>query len=101
MSDSEIYKELGALTKDKGKWEENMTYVSSLLSHESGKIKAKALWLLGEMGLLHPMQVKDAVPRLRRERLRGLSAWRSIISCSALRRSWVTARFTREERLST
>ena len=62
MSESEIYKELGALTKDKGKWEENMTYVSSLLNHESGKIKAKALWLLGEMGLLHPMQVKDAVP---------------------------------------
>ena len=62
MSESEIYKELGALTKDKSKWEENMTYVSSLLSHESGKIKAKALWLLGEMGLLHPMQVKDAVP---------------------------------------
>ena len=62
MSESEIYKELGALTKDKSKWEENMTYVSSLLSHESGKIKAKALWLLGEMGLLHPMQVKGAVP---------------------------------------
>ena len=62
MNESEIYKELGALTKDKSKWEENMTYVSSLLRHESGKIKAKALWLLGEMGLLHPMQVKDAVP---------------------------------------
>jgi hypothetical protein len=34
----------------------------SLLSHESGKIQAKVLWLLGEMGLEHPMGVMDAVP---------------------------------------
>ena len=58
----EFYKELGILKKDRSKWEENIPYVSSLLSHESEKIKAKALWLLGEMGLVYPMAVQDAVP---------------------------------------
>ena len=54
MSESELYKELGVLTKDKSRWEENIPYVSSLLVHESKKIQAKALWLLGEMGLKFP-----------------------------------------------
>lgn len=61
MTESELYKELGALTKDKDKWEENIAYVSSLLAHESVKIKAKALWLLGEMGLAYPLSVRDTV----------------------------------------
>ena len=34
MTESELYKELGALTKDKGQWEEQIPYVSSLLTHE-------------------------------------------------------------------
>ena len=61
MKESELYKELGALTKDKSKWEENIPYVATLLGNESVKIKAKALWLLGEMGLEHPLAVKDSV----------------------------------------
>ena len=61
MKESELYKELGALTKDKSRWEENIPYVASLLNNESGKIKAKALWLLGEMGMEHPLSVKDSV----------------------------------------
>ena len=62
MTESEIYKELGALTKNKEKWKENIPYVSSLLNHESAKIQAKALWLLGEMGLVYPRSVQDAIP---------------------------------------
>ena len=62
MSEAEIYKELGALTKNKDAWEENIPYVTSLLASDSVKIKAKALWLLGEMGLLYPQAIKDAVP---------------------------------------
>ncbi len=31
MNESELYKELGALTKDKDKWEESIPYVSSSL----------------------------------------------------------------------
>ncbi len=62
MNENELYKELGILTKDKNKWEENVPYVSALLSHESVKIQAKALWLLGEMGLEYPDSIQDSVP---------------------------------------
>jgi len=64
MIESELYKELGTLTKNKEKWKESIPYVSSLLTYESVKIQAKALWLLGEMGLLYPQSVKDAVPAI-------------------------------------
>lgn len=62
MSESDLYKELGSLTKDKSKWAESVPYVSSFLSHESVKIQAKSLWLLGEIGLTHPLSVRDTVP---------------------------------------
>ena len=62
MTKAELYKELGALTKNKEKWKESIPYVSSLLTHDSVKIQAKALWLLGEAGLLCPEEVKDVVP---------------------------------------
>ena len=61
MNVSDLYKELGILTKEKDKWEESIPYVSSLLNHESVKIQAKALWLLGEMGLAYPLSVNDSV----------------------------------------
>ena len=58
MGETELYRELGQLTKDKSRWEEKIPYVSSLLSHDS----VKALWLLGEMGLAHPESVHDTIP---------------------------------------
>ena len=64
LNESELYKELGILTKEKDKWEENIPYVSSVLNHESVKIQAKVLWLLGEMGLEYPLLVQDAVPAI-------------------------------------
>ncbi len=64
MTESELYKELGALTKAKDQWEEKIPYVSSLLAHESEKIQAKALWLLAEMGFAYPQSVRDAVPAI-------------------------------------
>ena len=64
MTESELYKELGALTKAKDQWEEKIPYVSSLLAHESEKIQAKALWLLAEMGLAYPQSVRDTVPAI-------------------------------------
>jgi len=64
MTEAELYKELGILTKDKDKWKEAVPYVSSLLTCESVKIQAKALWLLGEMGLNYPQIVKDVVPAI-------------------------------------
>lgn len=61
MTESGLYKELGALTKNKDAWEENIPFVASLLTSESTKIKAKALWLLGEMGLAFPLAIQDHV----------------------------------------
>ena len=60
--DSTLYKELGVLTKSKELWEKNIPYVASLLASESTKIKSKALWLLGEMGLAFPFSIMDYVP---------------------------------------
>lgn len=62
MNESELYKELGVLTKNRDRWQESIPYVCSLLSHESVKIKAKALWLLGEIGLAYPQAMYDRVP---------------------------------------
>lgn len=62
MTEKELYRELGILTKNRGRWKERIPYVSSLLRHESVKIQAKALWLLGEMGLMYPQSVQDTVP---------------------------------------
>ena len=64
MTESELYKNLGILTDDKDKWEDSIPYVASLLDHESVKIKAKALWLLGEMGFAYPRPVQDTVPAI-------------------------------------
>ncbi len=61
MTDSELYKSLSVLTKDKEVWEENIPYVESLLTSESVKIKSKALWMLGEMGLAFPSSIKNSV----------------------------------------
>lgn len=64
MTESEIYKGLSVLTKSRDKWDESIPYVSSLLESESVKIQAKALWLLGEMGLVFPHKVGDSLPAI-------------------------------------
>ena len=64
MTESELYKELVKLTKEKKNWPESIPYLSTLLSHESTKIKAKALWMLGEIGLEYPHLISDVVPSI-------------------------------------
>ena len=64
QTEDELYKELGILTKDRNRWKESIPYISSLLTHESVKIQAKALWLLGEIGLADPLSVQNAVPAI-------------------------------------
>lgn len=61
MTEAELYKSLSALTKNKSVWEEQIPYVESLLTSESVKIKPKALWMLGEMGLAFPSSIKNSV----------------------------------------
>jgi HEAT repeat protein len=60
-NETELYRELGMLTKARDRWEENIPYVSSLLTSDSVKIRAKALWLLGEMGLAFPPLTEEQV----------------------------------------
>ena len=64
MNERELYKELGALTREKDRWGNSVPYVSSLLAHESVKIRAKALWLLAEMGFADPRSVRDVIPEI-------------------------------------
>ena len=53
--DKDILKELRDLTRNKENWQSNIDNVASKLNSDcSIEIKAKALWLLGEMGLKYP-----------------------------------------------
>lgn len=62
MTETELYKKLGQLTKNKDEWGSGISDVADLLAQDSSKIQAKALWLLGEMGLQHPDKISDCVP---------------------------------------
>ena len=61
MDESELYNYLGKLTREKDKWKDSIPFLLSLLDNGSDKIKAKALWLLGETGLAYPMSIRDGV----------------------------------------
>ena len=61
MTEAELYRELGILTKHRDEWEAGIPYVLSLLTADSVKIQAKALWLLGEMGLAFPDSIKEHI----------------------------------------
>jgi len=59
--DKDLYHELGTLTKRKEDWKDNIPFVGSLLENQSTRITAKALWLLGEMGLQYPEEIEPYV----------------------------------------
>jgi len=59
--ETELYKKLGELTKNKAAWENCISDVAALLEYDSTKIQAKTLWLLGEMGLQHPEKIGEWV----------------------------------------
>ena len=61
LNELDLYRELGILTKNRDMWKGSIPYVSSLLTHESERIQAKALWLLGEMGLSYPGAIEEHV----------------------------------------
>ena len=64
MSETELYSHLGELTKDKGKWKQNISFVACLLKGQSIKIIGKSLWLLGEMGMLYPEEISPFVEQI-------------------------------------
>ena len=58
----EALKELRNIQKDKESWKGNIDLVAERLDEDySVNVKAKALWMLGEMGLLYPQEVKPYV----------------------------------------
>ncbi len=59
IEDKELLRELRVITKNKENWSANIDNVEGKLNEEhSIEVKAKILWLLGEMGLNYPMQVR-------------------------------------------
>ena len=64
MTENELYKNLGELTKNKAAWEQSIPEVAAQLKSDSQKIQAKALWLLGEMGLQHPGKISEWIPKI-------------------------------------
>ena len=62
MTEAEFYRELSALTRNRNEWKAHIPNVSALLASDSVKIRAKALWLLGEMGLQYPESIAEHVP---------------------------------------
>lgn len=59
IEDKELLRELRVITKNKENWSANIDNVAGKLNEEhSIEVKAKILWLLGEMGLNYPMKVR-------------------------------------------
>ena len=75
--DKDILNELRSIMKDSKCWKDNIDYVAAKVDGDySDAVKAKAMWLLGEMGLKHPEEIechvgdiaaylKDDNPKLR------------------------------------
>lgn len=62
MDDKLILNELRDITKDKGCWKANIDDVAEKLDTDySVAVRAKALWLLGEMGLMYPGEIEGYV----------------------------------------
>ena len=60
--DNDILKELRNITDNKESWKSNIGDVAAGLDENySAEVNAKALWLLGEMGLKYPLQVKQYI----------------------------------------
>lgn len=62
MSNEEMLKQLRNITKDKKNWKSRIDYVASKLDDDySDEVKAKTLWILGEMGLNYPIEIEQYV----------------------------------------
>ena len=65
IADKTILKELRAITKDKANWQTAIDDVALKLDkHYSEDVKAKALWLLGEMGLYYPSLIQPHIKQI-------------------------------------
>lgn len=63
--DKEILTELREISKTKENWKNNINDVAVKLNENySVDVKAKALWLLGEMGLKYPIQIEKYIKEI-------------------------------------
>ena len=63
--DKEIFTEIRAITKDKTQWSTAIDDIAAKLGDRySTAVKAKALWLLGEMGKRLPHSVEPYLEKL-------------------------------------
>ena len=62
IATDDTLKELKDLTRNRKEWKSNIGNVAAKLNENcSDEVKAKALWLLGEMGLKYPSEIEDYV----------------------------------------
>ncbi len=62
-NNQDTLKELKDLTRNKEDWKSNIDSVAAKLDeNNSVAVNAKALWLLGEMGLKHPVEIDSHIP---------------------------------------
>ena len=60
--DKEIIDELRKIQKSQDCWKDNIDFVADKLNEiYSVEVKAKALWVIGEMGLIYPEKVKEYI----------------------------------------
>ena len=63
--EKEILKELREIQKSNENWKDNIDNVAAKLNENySVNVKAKALWILGEMGLRYPQQLELHIERI-------------------------------------
>ena len=58
---SDLYSKLSQIYKNKSCWKEQLQFVGSCLNNEDTKVRAKAIWILGEMGLVYGKLVEPYV----------------------------------------
>lgn len=64
-NDDDLLKKLRDITKNKECWAESIGEVAAILDEDySVSVKAKALWLLGEMGLRYPAEIECYVDNI-------------------------------------
>ena len=62
--ENELYRQIASIYKNKTQWAESIPAIGGFLSADSVRIQAKALWVLGEMGLIHSEKVSRYVPEI-------------------------------------
>lgn len=61
---NETYRKLSEIYKNKPEWLEQLDFVAGCLKKEDAEVQAKAVWILGEAGLVHGAAVEEYIPTI-------------------------------------